>query len=105
MTMAAGDWVVVGMDNGGNKNSATVLDSEGHFLVEQLIESPSRVTEGPDIAIESLATTYQDILARTGISADQRPRHRLRHAGAGERARHHLVERLHELFASRMEEF
>ena len=35
MTMSAGDWVVVGIDNGGNKNSATVLDSEGHFLVEQ----------------------------------------------------------------------
>jgi glucokinase len=71
MTLAAGDWVVVGMDNGGNKNSATVLDSDGHFLVEQLIESPSRVTEGPEIAIEALATTYQDILTRTGIPADR----------------------------------
>lgn len=71
MTMAAGDWVVVGIDNGGNKNSATVLDSDGHFLVEQLIESPSRVTEGPDVAIEALITTYQDILARTGLSADR----------------------------------
>jgi glucokinase len=67
----AGNWVVVGLDNGGNKNSATVLDATGRFLVDKLIESPSRVTEGPEIAVAALAASYADILQRTGIDAAQ----------------------------------
>ena len=47
----ADSWVVVGLDNGGNKNNATVLDADGQFLVSQLFERPSRVTEGPDVAV------------------------------------------------------
>jgi glucokinase len=65
--LPSGSWVVVGLDNGGNKNSATVLDSSGRFLVDRLIESPSRVTEGPEIAVEALALTYLDILQRTAV--------------------------------------
>ena len=38
----ADSWVVVGLDNGGNKNNATVLDATGEFLVKQLYERPSR---------------------------------------------------------------
>ena len=42
--MPSGDsWVVVGLDNGGNKNNGTVLDSAGHFLVDRMVETPSRV--------------------------------------------------------------
>ena len=53
--MATGDaWVVVGLDNGGNKNNATVLDASGRFLVPSLLESPSRVTEGPEVAVEAV---------------------------------------------------
>ena len=69
--LTAGSWVVVGLDNGGNKNSATVLDATGRFLVDQLIESPSRVTEGPDIAVEALALSYADILQRTAVDPSQ----------------------------------
>lgn len=64
-----GTWVVVGLDNGGNKNNATVLDSAGRFLVSGLVESPSRVTEGPEVAVEALKASYVDILTRTGIGA------------------------------------
>ena len=28
-------WVVVGLDNGGTTNNATVLDSAGQFLVDR----------------------------------------------------------------------
>ena len=57
--MPSGDsWVVVGLDNGGNKNNATVLDASGKFLVEELLESPSRVTEGPEVAIEALVLSF-----------------------------------------------
>jgi glucokinase len=49
-------------------NNATVLESSGRFLVDGLIESPSLVREGPDIAIEALARTFDDVLALTGTA-------------------------------------
>ncbi len=61
----AESWVVVGLDNGGTKNNATVLDPSGKFLVDQLFELPSRVTEGPDVAVQALAESFEDILRRT----------------------------------------
>jgi predicted NBD/HSP70 family sugar kinase len=62
-------WVVVGLDNGGNKNNATVLDSDGQFLVDCMLETPSRVQEGPAVALEALSESYAAVLARTGIAA------------------------------------
>ncbi len=70
--MAAGDaWVVVGLDNGGNKNNATVLDASGRFLVSQLIESPSRVTEGPEVALAALVATFEDVLGRAAVARER----------------------------------
>jgi glucokinase len=60
-------WVVVGLDNGGNANNATVLDSAGDFLVDGLLESPSRVKEGPVVAVEALAEAFGNVLAQTGV--------------------------------------
>ncbi len=59
-------WVVVGLDNGGNCNNATVLDSSGSFLVDRLVETPSRVQEGPDVAVEALARSLEHVLEITG---------------------------------------
>jgi predicted NBD/HSP70 family sugar kinase len=67
----ADPWVVVGLDNGGNKNNATVLDASGRFLVGELLESASRVTEGPDLAIEALVQSFDDVLRRTGIARER----------------------------------
>jgi len=58
-------WVVVGLDNGGTKNNATVLDASGQFLVDGMVETPSRVREGPDIAVEALVQSMEGILGRT----------------------------------------
>jgi len=60
-------WVVVGLDNGGTSNNATILDSEGHYLVDGLVETPSRVREGPEIAVEALAAALEGVLAVTGL--------------------------------------
>jgi len=60
-------WVVVGLDTGGTMNNATVLDGTGRFLVEDMVESPSLVREGPDKAIEALAQALDNILELTGI--------------------------------------
>jgi len=69
--MQTDGWVVVGLDNGGNKNNATVLDASGRFLVDELLESPSRVTEGPDVAIDALVLSFEDVLRRTGIGRER----------------------------------
>jgi predicted NBD/HSP70 family sugar kinase len=58
-------WVVVGLDNGGTCNNATVLDGTGRYLVDHLVENPSRVQEGPEAAVEALAEALTDILQLT----------------------------------------
>ncbi|WP_433825174.1 ROK family protein [Actinoplanes sp. CA-015351] len=58
-------WVVVGLDNGGTCNNATVLDATGQFLVSTLVENPSRVTDGPELAVDSLAAAFTAILELT----------------------------------------
>jgi glucokinase len=58
-------WVVVGLDNGGTCNNATVLDATGQFLVDQLVENPSLVLEGPESAVEQLAQAFENILEIT----------------------------------------
>ena len=63
----SGRWVVVGLDNGGTTNNATVLDSAGQFLVDQLVECPSCVQDGPDKAIEAMARSLDQVLETTGI--------------------------------------
>src|SRR5258706_6045472 len=61
-----GQWVVVGVDNGGTTNNATVLDSEGRFLVDRMAESPSYVRDGPEKAVEALARSVEQVLELAG---------------------------------------
>lgn len=58
-------WVVVGLDNGGTCNNATVLDATGQFLVDALVENPSQVQDGPEAAVEALAEAFTGILELT----------------------------------------
>ena len=59
--------VIVGIDNGGTKNNVTVLDSAGSFLIDRMVEVPSRVTEGTAPALDSLAAAFDEGLRITGI--------------------------------------
>jgi predicted NBD/HSP70 family sugar kinase len=61
-------WAVVGLDTGGTTINATVLDSAGRFLVEEMAEAPSCVRDGPDKAIDALARSFADVLERTAIA-------------------------------------
>ena len=63
--MTAPAWVVVGIDNGGTSNNATVLDPAGTFRVDHLVEVPSRVTEGPEIAVDAMVLALETVLAVT----------------------------------------
>jgi glucokinase len=64
---SASEWVVVGIDNGGTSNNATVLDASGRFLVDRLVELPSLVTEGPEVAIDAMARALDNVLDLTGV--------------------------------------
>jgi predicted NBD/HSP70 family sugar kinase len=68
--LTSGSWVVVGLDNGGTSNNATVLDSSGRFLFDRLLESPSRVADGPDVAIGALVESFAQVLGLTGVSRE-----------------------------------
>ena len=59
--------MIVGIDNGGTKNNVTVLDEAGHFLIDRMIEVPSRVTEGTGPALDALAAAFESGLQITGI--------------------------------------
>src|SRR5262249_30426816 len=63
-----GGEVVVGLDNGGTAINATVLDSAGRFLVDRLVETPSRVAEGPAGGIEALSDAVTGVLGVAGVS-------------------------------------
>jgi glucokinase len=58
---------VVGLDVGGTKTNATVLDDRGNFLVERMVEVPSRVRQGPVAAIAAMAEVMDLVLAETGV--------------------------------------
>ena len=73
---ASGDWVTVGIDNGGTANNGTVLASDGTFLIGEMAELPSLVREGPDKAITALVDSFDKVLAMTGI-----PRENVRAVG------------------------
>jgi glucokinase len=59
--------VVVGIDNGGTKNNVTVLDETGRFLIDRMIEVPSRVKEGTVVALDALAIAFDSGLQNTGV--------------------------------------
>jgi glucokinase len=67
----AGD-VVVGLDVGATAVNATVVAVEGGaFLVDSLCETPSRVREGPTVAMSALREAFTGVLARLAIDEQQ----------------------------------
>src|SRR5215218_9900142 len=66
-TSWGGGDVVVGIDNGGTANNATVLDLDGRFLADTLVELPSKVTEGPGVAIPAMADSVARVLEVTAV--------------------------------------
>ncbi len=62
--------LVVGLDVGGTKTNATVLDDGGQFLVDRMIEVPSRVQEGPSGLLEAIEEAFELVLAFTRADRD-----------------------------------
>jgi len=62
---------IVGLDNGGTANKFTVMDRAGHYLIDELIELPSRVTDGPAAALACLQDAFDAALTTAGIDRSQ----------------------------------
>lgn len=60
--------VVVGIDVGGTKTNATVLADDGTFLIDRMIEVPSRVNHGPPAAIAAIVELVGLALATAGAT-------------------------------------
>ena len=90
-------WVVVGIDNGGTSNNATVLTAANEFLVDHLVEVPSRVTEGTALAVEAMESALDTVLAVTGVHRSAVRAVGLDTPGPGQRRRRHLVAGLDQL--------
>jgi predicted NBD/HSP70 family sugar kinase len=60
--------VVVGVDNGGTSNNVTVLSDDGRFLVDSMLEVPSRVLDGPAPAIAAMVEAFHLGLQHTGCA-------------------------------------
>jgi predicted NBD/HSP70 family sugar kinase len=65
--VAVSEGVVVGLDNGGTANNGTVMTLDGRFLVDRLVEVPSRVTEGPEVAVEALVAGLDAVLSVAAV--------------------------------------
>jgi glucokinase len=59
--------VFVGIDNGGNSNNVTVIDRSGRYLIDRILEVPSRVLEGPLVAIAAMLDALALGLEHAGI--------------------------------------
>ena len=60
--------VVVGIDVGGTKTNATVLADDGTFLIDRMVEVPSRVNDGPPAAVAAIVEVVGLALAAAGAT-------------------------------------
>jgi glucokinase len=59
---------IVGIDIGGTANKFTVIDAQGRYLIDHLVELPSRVTEGPKIAIAAMRQAFESACQLAGVN-------------------------------------
>jgi predicted NBD/HSP70 family sugar kinase len=63
--------VVVGIDVGGTKTNATVVDERGEILVDRMVEVPSCVTSGPDAAVTAIEQAMAAAVDVAGVTRHQ----------------------------------
>jgi hypothetical protein len=59
--------VVVGLDVGGTKTNATILDQHGAFLLDTMMEVPSNVRQGPPAALKAISDVLSLALQTVGL--------------------------------------
>ena len=94
--------VVVGLDVGGTKTNATVLDEAGAFLIDHMTESAESCPPGPGGGDRGDRAGDGSRPGDHRQDSGCRPRGRPRHSGAGQRRRCHLGARGHQLRRARV---
>ena len=59
---------MVGLDVGGTTTNVSVVAADGRFLIERMLEVPSRVLDGPDAALAALRSAYEQGLSEIGAT-------------------------------------
>ena len=59
----------MGIDIGGTANKFTLINGAGEFLIDRLVELPSRVTEGPAVAIPAMRDAFEAAVELAGVDA------------------------------------
>ncbi len=59
----------MGIDIGGTANKFTLINAAGEFLIDRLVELPSRVTEGPGVAIPAMRDAFVAAVELAGVDA------------------------------------
>ncbi len=62
---------IAGIDLGGTAINYTLVDLEGHFLIDGLCEHPARSVEGPDVCLSQIAEGLGLAVEAAGVSLDQ----------------------------------
>src|SRR5262245_20979837 len=59
---------IVGIDIGVTANKFTVIDAHGNYLIDHLVELPSRVNAGPKVAIAAMRQTFDAACQLAGVN-------------------------------------
>lgn len=62
--------LIAGIDLGGTAVNYTLLDLDGHFLLDGLCEHPARSVEGPDICLQQIADGLAIAVQKAQVSLD-----------------------------------
>jgi glucokinase len=62
--------LIAGIDLGGTAVNYTLIDLDGHFLIDGLCEHPARSVEGPDICLQQIADGLAIAVQKAQVSLD-----------------------------------
>ena len=60
--------VVAGVDLGGTAVNYTIVDQQGHFLIDGLCEHPALAKQGPDICLQQIADGLKIAADKAGVA-------------------------------------
>jgi len=62
--------LIAGIDLGGTAVNYTIIDLDGHFLIDGLCEHPARSVEGPDVCLQQIADGLAIAVGTAGVALD-----------------------------------
>lgn len=63
--------VIAGVDLGGTAVNYTIIDAQGHFLIEGLCEYPALSTQGPDVCLAQIEKGLEIAAGKAGVPLEK----------------------------------